>query len=119
MASNKISKIKYEKVGEITRIFQRNGIWWINYQQEGQKRRTLKTRSKKEARLKALRLEREILIGNAVPDRKPPLIREVVEAFREWKVADGLAATTLKKYDVCFAHLFAVANELHARRISQ
>src|SRR5262249_921775 len=112
MASNLKSKIKYEKVGEITRIFPRNGICSVNYQHEGQKRKTLKTRSKKEARLKALRLEREILTGSVVADRKPPLVRDVVEAFREWKVADGLAATTLKKYDVCFAHLFAVADEL-------
>src|SRR5262245_39252525 len=54
-----------------------------------------------------------------VAERRPPLIKDVVAQFREWKVAEGLAPKTLKKYDVCFAHLLSVADELHVRRISQ
>src|SRR5688572_3251886 len=36
----------YEKVGEITSIYPRGKTWWVNYQFEGQHRKSLKTSSK-------------------------------------------------------------------------
>jgi hypothetical protein len=94
-------------------------VWWVNWQQSGQHRKSLRTRSKKHARLKALRLERDIVNGDATAERRPPLIKNVVAMFRDAKVAEGLAPTTLKEYHVCFQRLSAVAHELHACRISQ
>ena len=56
--------IKFEKIGDLVGIYQRGQKWYSNYQVEGrQRRQSLKTYSKKEARRRAVRLEAE--------DRRP------------------------------------------------
>jgi integrase/recombinase XerD len=112
-------KSQYERVGEITCIYLRGNTWWVNYQHNGQHRKSLKTKSKKEARLRALRLERDVLTGHFRPDAKPPLITDAAAAFRDAKVGQGIATSTLRKYDHCIALLKQVAYESGLKRISQ
>jgi len=109
----------YERVGEIVSIYQRGSTWWVNYQREGQQRKSLKTTSKKEAKLRALRLEREILTGNFQPAPKLTTIVEVTAAFRSAKEGDGIADTTLSKYDNCIRLLLQLAADLGVHHISK
>jgi len=122
MASNESPKSGddgYEKIGELVSIFWRDVSWYVNYQLGRQVRNTLKTKSKKEARRKALAIERDILSGKISLGARSPSIGEVAAAYREAKVAEGLAASTLRKYDFCIGLLNQLAQELGIRRISQ
>ena len=57
MTDSKNNAKDSEHVGEIVSIFRRGNVWWSNFQLNGQQhRQTLKTKSKKEARRKALLL---------------------------------------------------------------
>src|SRR5262245_46222544 len=61
MANDENQNNEYEQVGEFVRIFQRGDKWYANFQVAGQqKRQSLKTTSKKEARRRALRIERDL-----------------------------------------------------------
>ena len=67
---------RYEKVGEFVAIFTRNDNWYVNYQHNNrQVRRALKTRSKKEARRRALIIEKEVLTGEHKHLRRAPLLK--------------------------------------------
>ena len=110
----------YEKVGEKVSIFLRNGRWYANYQQgRRQVRKSLKTSSKKEARRKALAIERDLLVGKRLFDKRPPLITDITAAFLEAKEGDGLAPSTLEKYGFCIGQMKQVAEELSAKRVSE
>jgi integrase len=109
-----------EKVGEVVSIKRRSGKWHVNYQHGGkQVRRSLKTSSKKNARPRALAIERDLLTGNIKSDKRPPLIAEVADDFRAAKVGEGLARRTLKKYDHGIKLMKELAEELELTRISQ
>lgn len=110
----------YEKVGEFIAIYQRNGIWYANYQHSGrQVRKSLKTKSKKEARRRALIIEKEILAGEHKHQRRPPLIKQVVEHYLDHLRAEGRSPKTIGKYDYCFGLLLDLANRRGRTRISQ
>jgi integrase len=110
----------FEKVGEKVSIFLRDGRWYVNYQQgRRQVRKSLKTNSKKEARRKALALERDLLVGKRLFDKRPPLITDITAAFLEAKEGDGLAPSTLEKYCFCVAQMKQVAGELGLKRVSE
>lgn len=110
----------YEKVGEIVAIFPRNGRWYVNYQHEGrQVRRSLKTKSKKEARRRALVIEKEILAGEHKHQKRAALIGEVIEAYLEHLRAEGRSPKTIGKYQFCFDLLQDLAKRRGVRRISQ
>jgi integrase len=109
-----------EKVGETVSIKLRGGIWHINYQFNGrQVRKSLKTTSQKKARAKALAIERDLVTGMFDPEKRPPLITTVAGEFRAAKVGEGLARTTLRKYDFCIKLMNELAEELDVTRISQ
>ena len=111
---------EFEKVGERVSIFLRGDRWYVNYQQgRRQVRKSLKTKAKKEARRRALAIERELVAGNLQAGARPPLIKDATAAFRETKQAEGLAPSTLKKYDYCFRKTNEVADELDIRLISE
>jgi len=110
----------FERVGERVSIFLRDGRWYVNYQQgRRQVRKSLKTNSKKEARRKVLALERDLLVGKRLFDKRPPLITDITAAFLEAKEGDGLAPSTLEKYCFCVAQMKQVAGELGLKRVSE
>jgi hypothetical protein len=76
------AKQTYEPVGEFVRIFCRGGRWYANFQHSGkQVRRSLKTTNKKEARRRALLLEKDILAGEYNQRQRAPKLQEVVADY--------------------------------------
>jgi site-specific recombinase XerD len=111
---------KFEKVGEFAAIYQRGEMWYVNYQHEGrQVRRSLKVKTKKEARRRALLIEKEILSGEHKHQRRSPKIAELVEQYIEHLAAEGRAKKTLSKYRVCFDMLLKICERRNVARISQ
>jgi len=112
--------VRYEKVGEIVSIYPRNGIWQVNYQHAGkQLRKSLKTKSKKESRRRALIIEKEILAGEHKHLRRAPLIKAVVEQYIEHLQGEERSAKTIGKYNFCFSLLLELTDRRKATRISQ
>lgn len=111
-------QLKFEKIGELVSIFMRNGVWCVNYQHNGQHRKSLKTRSKKDARLKALRLEREILTGNLPVSSKSATIEEAINRYFAAKKGE-LDPSTVEKYEFSFELLKELAQELGVTRLSK
>lgn len=111
---------QFELVGEFVSIFDRNGNWHVNYQHgRRQIRRSLGTRSKKEARRRALRIEKEILDGSHRGMSRPKSISEVIEEYCRWLESEGRSKKTMKKYRFCFALLENVCAGASADRIDQ
>lgn len=116
--TDKNDKIEYEQVGEIVRIFQRGNKWYVNYQFNGKQRRnSLKTTSKKEAHLRALAIERELVSGTFRTAQKPPTIEAVVAQYKTYLETEGRAARTLTKYTKIFDRIIDLAQRLHRRNI--
>jgi site-specific recombinase XerD len=108
------------KVGEFVSIFNRNGKWYVNYQHDGrQVRRSLKTRSKKEARRRALMIEKEILAGEHKHAKRAPLIKHVIEQYLDHLRSEGRAEKTIGKYKFGLDLLVEIAERRHAKRLSQ
>ena len=82
-------------------------------------RKSLKTDSKKEAKRRALVIERDLLAGKLSIDKRPPLIADIAAAFLETKEGDGLAESTLAKYGFCVGQMKQVAEELGVKRVSE
>lgn len=90
---------RYEQVGEIVSIFKRCNTWWANWQQNGrQKRKSLRTKSKKEARLRAARLEVEILNGRDTRKVKAAAISDVIDAYYRHLETERRRPKTMTKY---------------------
>lgn len=90
-----------ERVGEVASIFNRNGVWYINMQFRGKQiRKSLKTSNKKEARARALALERELLKGETVKtvESEPALITDAIEALIQSCKTEELRPKTISKY---------------------
>lgn len=85
--------------GERISIFLRGHTWYCNYQNNGRQiRRSLGTKSKKEAILRAQRIEADLNRG-AVPDQiRIAAIGEVCDAFLRSAEVEGRATKTLTKY---------------------
>lgn len=98
---NEFVNTNYERVGEIASIFNRNGVWYINMQIRGKQiRKSLKTSNKKEARARALALERELLKGDAVKtvDSEPTLITDAVDELIQSCETEDRRPKTISKY---------------------
>ena len=93
-----------ERVGERALIYRRGEIWWVNLQHRcRQVRKSLKTRNKKEARARALDLERQLLGGHQSRSQtsstgKPLGISEAADRYIDAKQSEGRATGTRKKY---------------------
>lgn len=110
----------YETVGEFVAIFLRGDVWYVNYQHNGrQVRNSLKTKSKKEARRRALRIEKKLLDGEFQPGRRSATLEEGIAAFMKTRRAKGRAPRTLAKYENCFRLVRELAAELGVKRLSQ
>lgn len=110
---------KYEKVGELVSIYLRGRTWWVHYTwDEKQERHSLKTRSKKEARRKALAEERNLLDGRIGHRKAVPTIAEVKESYIAHLKSKGRAKRTIDKYEHCFKLLLELADRRGVHRIS-
>ena len=90
-----------ERVGEVATIYLRGNTWWVNLQYCGRQiRKSLKTRNKKEARAKAIALERELMSGSqpAAPRKKKVTIAEVVVELIQSCEAEDRRPKTITKY---------------------
>jgi integrase len=89
--------------GERVSIYRRGNTWYANWQKDGrQYRRSLQTRSKKEAILRAQRIEQEIDQDSGVTRVEPARVEQVIREYLEFAEADGRAKKTLAKYrQVC------------------
>lgn len=108
----------YEKIGDVVSIYQRNGRWYANFQFEGkQRRQSLKTTSKKEARRRAIRLEAEILEGRYAKQRKAPAIEQVTAAYVRHLRTEAKAAKTLQKVELVQRRVLDLAARRKAKSI--
>jgi hypothetical protein len=108
------------QVGERVCIYERRSVWYVYYRHEGRVyRRSLRTSSKKEARQRALAIERDLVTGQLAQPAKPPLIKEVVQTYLDHLRALGRSRKTLAKYEHCFLLVLQLADELGVTRINQ
>lgn len=109
---------KYEKVGEYVSIFQRGDKWYANFQVDGQqKRQSLKTISKKEARRRALQIERDLVTGEFKSPKKAPTVEQVVTRYKAYLKGEDRAQKTLTKYKKVFEQVVDLAHRMHRRNI--
>ena len=88
------------KLGERVTGYRRDRWWWAEFYVGGrQKRQSLKTKSKKEARRRAVQLEAELLDGRYRQARPPKTVAQVIELYKEHLRTEERAASTLKRYD--------------------
>jgi integrase len=115
--SDKQKRDQYEKTGEIISIFCRAGVWYANWTDRDRKqvRRSLKCRSKKEARLRAQKLEAEIEKGDCPHKIEVASVAEAIEAYDDYLVALRRAKRTLRKYRKLFERVIELST---ARAVS-
>jgi integrase len=108
-----------ELIGEIVRIFRKGNTWWANYQvNRRQRRHSLHTTSKKEARRRALLLEADILRGHIHPECKAGGIGSTVEAYRSYLKAEKRAPKTLVKYNKVLDRIQELAGQLRRKTMT-
>ena len=67
------TKSAFEKIGDRVGIFQRGPNWYANFQVDAkQQRQSLRTRSKKEARRRAVLIEAALIKGEYQPAAQAP-----------------------------------------------
>lgn len=118
--SNSEMRNQYEKVGELVSIYLRGKSWWVHFVWDGkQTRRSLKTRSKKEARRKALAEERDLFDGRSSQRGRSPAIREAVEQYLDHLTPLDRSPKTIAKYRFVFDVMIEVANGLGKTKVSE
>lgn len=108
-----------ELVGEHVRIYQRGRTWYANFQLDRrQRRQSLHTSSKKEARRRAIQLEAEILQGRYRTVAPPPPLKTVIEEYVEFLKTERRAPKTMTKYVKVFERVLALAEQRRVGPIS-
>ena len=108
-----------ERVGDMVSIFLAGAVWHANFQLDGKQRRpSLKTRSKKEARRLAILLEADLLSGRYAGLAKAPAVATVVTAYMAYIRTEGRAAKTISKCDLTFRRLEKLCGEWKVRTIA-
>jgi integrase len=109
-----------ELIGDVVRIFLKGNLWWANYQINGrQRRQSLRTASKKEARRRALLLEADILRGQLRPESKASGIGTTVEAYRCYLKTEKRAPKTLVKYNKVLDRVQQLAERLRRKTMAE
>ena len=107
-------------VGEIVSIYLRGRTWYCNYQYQGkQVRLSLKTRSKKEATLRAQRIETDLDRGASPAKIAPSKIADVVKVYLMSVEVEGRAPSTLQKYRYVTDCILQLAAETGRSNIAQ
>lgn len=108
-----------EPVGGRVRIFRRGRVWYANFQHRGrQHRESLHTHSKKEARLRAARMDADLDAGRWAAAKPAATVAAAVAAYLDHLAADGRAAGTLAKYKQVLARVAALAADRRAATLS-
>jgi hypothetical protein len=123
---NPIQDSPREKVGECVTLYPRGGRWWAEYYRDGrQERRSLKTRSKKQARIEASRLDTALISGVLEDPSKAsrPLvgIEEAIDSYLAQLRAEGRRESTVQRYQAPlrrFADFAAQHNITTVNRVS-
>lgn len=120
METNNTKIQPFEPIGELVSLFQRGRQWYAHYR-VGNKpvRRSLRTRNKKEARRKALAIERDLINGEATRPARAPLIKDVIEEYISHLHAKRRSAKTISKYRFTFALALKLAERRGISRINQ
>lgn len=113
-------RISYELIGDSVRIFCRGRRWYANFQQRGRQRRiSLNTASKKEARRRAIQLEADLLSGRYTSSTKSPSLECVIEKYRAALVGRRRGKKTLAKYEYAFRLFLDLAAQRGVKSIQQ
>tara|TARA_R110001592_G_scaffold361413_1_gene672017 strand:- start:27105 stop:28280 length:1176 start_codon:yes stop_codon:yes gene_type:complete len=92
-------KSQKERVGERVTIHLRGRMWWCYYQLDGRQRReSLKTSNKKEARRAALLIDADLIRGVHEAQPEPASISEVVAMVLSYMEQENRAPKTLAAY---------------------
>ena len=111
---------QYETVGELVSIFRRGRRWYAHYRLDGKPvRQSLKTTSKKEARRRALALERDLINGEVRRPTRAPIIKNVVDEYISHLRAQRRSAKTITKYMFGFKLMLELAAKRGITRIDQ
>jgi integrase len=109
---------EYYPAGDRVSIFLRGRSWYCNYQQnDRQVRKSLGTSSKKEAILRAQRLETELAHGQTPNQIRIATLTEIIEAFLAHAVAEDRAPKTLSKYQSVTEEIAKLATERNVTRV--
>lgn len=112
------AKNQNELVGNHVRIFLDGTKWYANYQHQGKQRRvSLRTSNKKEARRKAASLDAEILQGTHQEKPRSRTISEVCDAYLAHMNVEEKAPKTLAKIDLVIRRIKHMATEKKLRNI--
>jgi site-specific recombinase XerD len=118
-SESKKQRHHYELIGETVRIYRRGDMWYANFQHEGrQHRQSLHTRSRKQARLRAIQLEGRLLDGRFTRQVNAPTITSTIDKYMESLRAEGRARKTLQKYENVFERLGRLAEVRRVTKIS-
>jgi hypothetical protein len=110
----------YELVGEFVSIFPRNDRWYAHYRHDGKPiRQSLKTNSKKEARRRALAIERDLVAGEVRRPTRAPSIAAVIGEYISHLRALRRSPKTIAKYLFCFGLMEELAAKRGITRIDQ
>jgi integrase len=107
-------KIAFEKIGDRVGIFQRGPNWYANFQVDGkQRRQSLKTRSKKEARRRALLIEAALIKGEYQPAARAPRLEKVIADYLAHLRTERRAQKTIGKCLLTLRRLSNLAERHH------
>lgn len=113
------TKQEYFPAGDRVSIFLRGKTWYCNYQlNDRQVRKSLGTTSKKEAILRAQRLETDLGRGQILDQIRIATLTEVIEAFLAHAIAEERAAKTLSKYRFITEEIATLATERNVTRVT-
>lgn len=108
-----------ERIGEYVSIYSRGSCWYANFQYAGkQHRQSLETRSKKEARRRALKLDGQLVEGRYQRPAAVPSIDAVIQDYMAFLRAERRAKKTLVKYEKVFDRLRELAGRKRVTKIS-
>lgn len=115
--NDQVQPTSTERVGEHVTLYQRGRIWWCYYQLDGRQRReSLKTSNKKEARRAALLIDADLIRNIHEVQPEPVTLNEVIQELLAHTEQEGRAPKTLTAYRHVFRTLLEFARE---RRISK
>jgi hypothetical protein len=110
----------YERVGEYLSIFMRGNRWYAHYRLDGKPvRQSLKTKNKKQARIKALAIERELVNDDLRRPQRAPFIKDVIDEYLSHLEAQRRSKSTIKKYRFALRLALELATKRGISRINQ
>jgi hypothetical protein len=114
------TKNQSEQVGNHVRIFLNGTKWYANYLWQNKQRRvSLRTSSKKEARRKAVLLDAGLLQGSHQEKQRSYTIQEVCDAYLAYMTSEEKAAKTMTKIDLVIRRTRQLASEKKLRHIDE